>query len=395
MTAFPPLAVGNEFRLVPSISLKEEYNSNIFLSANDKKDDFITTLSPGIEIVDRTERLDTDVLLRPDRIEYISNRNLSATDQTYNGRLRYLVTPQFSVAATAGYVKDSQPDRDIEITGIVLSAVPRHRITSSLSADYQLTEKAAAGISYAFGKDHFASSRFVGNTSHDVNAGLVYDLGTYLPAVKGRMNAGYSNYSFPDSRIDSVMGTVGFSRDFDEIWSIQVDGGVRRTWSDIAVTELAPVFFPGTQIQIGNELVREQVKHTGLGWVGSASLNFKGESGTASISLSRDVQPASGLSGATVRDSLILSANHKISYELLLLFNAGYITNKSNSQEFSSQTIDERSFHINPGVRYEFSRDMYVEGSYDYVMLDDKVAKTNANRHLCSVRLYIQHPVLE
>ena len=397
LAACPVFVWGNEFRILPSISVKEEYNSNVFVTPNDKKDDFITTISPGLEIVNRTERLDTDVLIRMDRIEYISNKDLSTTDQTYNGRLRYLATPLLSVSAEAGYVKDSRADRDIGTTGIVLSAVPRDRINSSLSADYQLTEKTSAGLSYIYGRDHYADPKFIGDTTHAINAGLVYDLGTYFPTLKGRLNTGYSYYSFLDSRIESFMGTVGFSRDFNEIWSIQVDGGVRRTSSDITTTRLEPVYFYifGFPIQIGNQLVKDQVKNAGWGWVGSASLNFKGEHGAGSLSLSRDVQPASGLGGATVRDSLVLSAQHNISYELLLLFNAGYFTNKSNAQEFSSQTINQRSFHFNPGVRYEFSKDMFMEGSYDYIMVDDMASKTNVDRHLYSLRLYIQHAVLE
>ncbi len=397
LVACPAFAWGNEFRIVPCLSVKEEYNNNIFLSSSDKKDDFITTLSPGLEMVNNTERINMDVLARLDRIEYTNNRDLSATDQTYNGSLQYLLTPLLRLSAAAGYIKDSRPDRAIETTGIVLSAVPRQNITSSLSADYQLTEKAALSASYGYGRDQFTSEKYLDDTSHNVNAGLVYDLGTYFPAVKGRINATYSDYSFIGSDIGSVTGTVGFSRDFNEVWSIQADGGVQHTRADITITQLEPVygFFFGFPIQIGNQVVSEQVKNAGWGWVGSASLNFKGEVGSGSLSYSRLVQPAVGLGGAAVRDSLALSAQHRISYEFLLNFTAEYFINDSNSQKFSSQTIKQRTFHINPWIRYEFSRDMFAEGSYDYVMVNDMATTTKANRHLFSLRLYIQHPVLE
>ncbi|MGO9951318.1 MAG: hypothetical protein ACLPN1_03795 [Dissulfurispiraceae bacterium] len=394
----PAFAWGDEFRIVPSLSVKEEYNSNIFFSTNDKKDDFTTTLSPGFEMVNNTELLNMDVLARLDRLEYVNNKDLDATDQTLNGSLRYSFTPLLSVSAAGGYVKDSRPDRYIETTGIVLSSAPGEHPNASLSANYQFTEKTLGSISYAYLRDHFVGQSYLDDISHDVNAGLVYDLGTYFPAVKGRINTEYNYYSFPGSHIGSVMGTVGFSRDFSEVWSIQIDGGAQHTQSDIAVSQLEPVFvlFPGfPPIQIGNQLVSEQVKNTGWGWVGRASLNFKGEVGTGSLSYSRNVQPAVGLGGAAVRDSIVFSGQHRLSYEWLLLFNAGYFTNNSNSQEFSSQTINQRSFDINTVLRYEFSRNVYVEGSLDYVMFDDLVARTNINRYLCSLRLYIQHPVLE
>lgn len=397
LVAGPVLTWGNEFRIVPSLSVKEEYNSNIFLSSNEKTKDFITTLSPGIKMVNNTERLSTDVLVKLNRIDYTSNRDLSTTDQTYNGSLQYLATPLVSVTAAAGYVKDSRPDRNILTTGIVLSSAPGEHTTSSLSAAYQLSEKTLASLSYAYGRDHFVGQSSLDDISHDVNAGLVYDLGTYFPAVKGRINGEYTYYSFTGSNIVSVAGTVGFSRDFDELWSIQVDGGVQHTRSDVTISQQEPVYgdFFGFPIQIGTQLVSEQVKNAGLGWVGRASLNYKDELTTVSLSYGRSVQPAVGLGGAAVRDSLVLSGQHRISYELLLLFTADYFTNNSKSQQLSSQTIDQRSFHIGPRVRYEFTRDMYVEGSYDYTRVNDLVSKTNASGHICSLRLYIQHPVLE
>ena len=398
-TAYPAFSWGNEFSLVPSLSVKEEYNSNIFFSTNDKRTDFITTLSPGLEMVNNTERLNTDVLARLDRLEYVNNNNLSSTDQTYKGSLQYLVTPLLNVSAAVGYLRDSRPDRTLATTGIVSLAVPRENTTSSLSTNYQLTEKTLVGVAYAYNRDHFIDQPSLDDISHNINASLIYDLGTYFPAVKGRINGGYSYYTFPGSNIGSTMATVGFSRDFNEVWNIQVDGGVQHTRSDIAIQRLEPViaYFPGIPIPflIGTQLVSEQMKSAGWGWIGSASLNFKGELDMGSLSYSRNVQPAIGLGGAATRDAITFSAQHRVSYEWLLLFNAGYFTNNSNSQQFSSQSINQRSFDINPVGRYEFSKDMYVEGSLDYVNYDDMVAKTHINRYLCSLRLYIQHPILE
>jgi len=55
----PSLVWGNEFRLVPSISIKEEYNDNIFFLTDDIRNDFITTISPSLEMVNNTEKLET------------------------------------------------------------------------------------------------------------------------------------------------------------------------------------------------------------------------------------------------------------------------------------------------------------------------------------------------
>ena len=376
MLSFPSLVWGNEFRLVPSISVKEEYNDNILFDTDGAKKDFITTISPSLEMVNNTEKLETDLLARLNRFDYADNREFSATDQLYDGKFRYHATPLFNISTEAGYVRDSQPDRDIVTSGIILSAVPRNRINASLSADYQFSEKTAAVVSYVFGSDKYESTKYSDDLSHDVSAGLVYDLGQYFQRVKGRVNLGYSDYVFSDSRINSVMGTVGFSRDFSETGSIMMDGGIRHTRSE----------FSADQFQLNSD---------GWGWVGNVSLNYKGELGNGSLTYNRDITPASGLNGAVERNSLTLSTQYRMTYEFSILLSAGYYTNKSDAGQFSSQVIDQRTIDVNPGVRYEFSKNIYLESSYDYTAVDDLAANTTVNRNLLSIRLYIQHPILE
>jgi hypothetical protein len=361
------------------------------------KKDFITTISPGIEIVNNTQRLETDLLARLDRFDYADNREFSATDQLYDGKFRYHATSLLNISAEAGYVRDSQAWRDIQTSGIILSTVPRNRYNASLSADYQFSEKTALGVSYAFGRDDYGSTRYTDDASHDVNAGLVYDMGQYFQRVKGRANLGYSNYVFSDSRIDSVMGTVGFSRDFSETGSIQIDGGIRHTWSEFSVTEPEYTYINigGIYIPIFNGYVNVPQNNDGWGWVADVSLNYKGEFGNGSLTYNRDITPASGLNGAVERNAFIFSIQYRMTYELSILFSAGYYTNKSDAGQFSTQAIDERTIRVSPGVRYEFSKNIYLESSYDYTAVDYLESNTSANRNLLSIRLYVQHPIFE
>jgi hypothetical protein len=386
---YPALTWGTVFSIVPSISVKEEYNDNIMLSEDDIKEDFISTISPGVGITDLTERLNANIQLRINRIDYAYNRELSSTDQAYSGKLKYLITPLFGMSTEAAYVRDSRPDRDIETSGVVLSDEIRHRITSSLSADYQLTEKTAAGASYSYNRSDFESQSDLDDTAHDTNIGLVYNLGAYVPTLQGRTNAGYSYYDTQDSRIKNVIWTIGLSRDIDEVWGVLLNGGIRRTWSDLSVVREEPVF--DHSVYIGNRAVKEHVKNADWGWVGQASLNYKGERGSGSFSYSRGVQPASGLGGAVEHNALTLSTRYRLTTELSLLLTAEYYSNKSDASEFSAQDIDQRGLHIRPGGRYEFSKDMAVEAFYDYTTDDNKVSNAEAQRHLLSVRLYAQH----
>ena len=47
------------------------------------------------------------------------------------------------------------------------------------------------------------------------------------------------------------------------------------------------------------------------------------------------------------------------------------------------------------GIKYEFSRDMYLEGSYNLAWIDNKVANTIGKRNLFLVRFFVQHAIME
>ncbi len=371
---YPAVTWGMKFYIMPSLAVKEEYNGNILLLADDIREDYISTISPGFEVVSSTERLDTDMQIRINNINYYRNSELNATDQEYSGRLKYLITPLFSMSAEASFVKDSRPDRDIDITGIALSYETRDRTTSSLSADYLITERAVAGMSYRYSRDDFESQSNLNYVSHNVAAGLVYDLGEYLPLLKGLVNVGYLWYDAQYSTTDNITGRIGLSRKIDEFWGIQIEGGFHNTWSYITVIELQP--FP----------VSQQEENTSQGWVGQMAVNYKGERGSGSFSFSRDVLPASGLGGVAERNFLTLSSTYQFTYKLSLFFTTYYYTNRSDAYEFSMKEIDQQSFHVTQGWRYEFTKDMAAEASYEYIRFDDSVAVSETGRHLISVR---------
>ena len=390
---YPSLVLASDFSLVPSISFKEEYNSNILLSTDSAaKRDFLTTISPGVEMVNRTERFDIDLLARWDQLEYADNSDIDATNQMYDGKFHCRVNPLFNVSAEASYARISNPTlMDITTTGIFMSAVPWDHFTSYLSADYQVTEKTAATLSYNYDRDYFERPGYEDDTSHSVNLGVVYDLGKYLPNVKARINGGYSHYNFSDNRTDNYTGTVGFSKDFSETWSIIVDGGLRYSSSKFSVPEYEYITIFGLLIPVGTIMVPE--KNDGWGWIAKASLVYKGEYGNVNFSYSRNVIAAYGLNGAAEQNAFTLSTQYRLTKEFSILFSAGYYTLKSDPSEFSAQVINQQTYGVDPGVRYEFSKDIFVEASYEYLTVDYPSAENmDARRDLFSIRLYIQNP---
>src|SRR5208337_2257377 len=111
------------------------------------------------------------------------------------------------------------------------------------------------------------------------------------------------------------------------------------------------------------------------------------------FSYSRNVIAAYGLNGAAEQNAFTLSTQYRLTKEFSILFSAGYYTLKSDPSEFSAQVINQQTIGVNPGVRYEFSKDIFAEASYEYLTVDYPLAENmNAKRDLFSIRLYIQNP---
>jgi hypothetical protein len=84
-----------ELRLTPSISIREEYNDNIFLTPDDKRDDFITTINPAIALLydKRLINLSLDYGLILRYYSRDTERNETAFPQTQRARLNATLSP--------------------------------------------------------------------------------------------------------------------------------------------------------------------------------------------------------------------------------------------------------------------------------------------------------------
>jgi hypothetical protein len=392
----PGEAGADEFKLIPSVNLKGEYNDNLFFTEKRKKDDFVTTLSPGLELINKTERLDVSLLARASGLLYADNHDLNGIDQYYRGKLRYSLHPKWSLSGEAGFTRDSTPDRDIEATGLVNKAIRRYKYIFTGGLDHRLTEKTTADLSYSYERqDYERDPEFVDIDSHGVNLGLNHDLSKHFSNTIGRVNLSYFRYEFGDSKTDYLYTTIGMRRALSEKWSFLLDAGGSYTHSKFVVDRLYPIT-PFLSV-----VVRDEETEKGAGWVGQATLSYKGERTVkgektkADLTFQHRLLPSSGRVGVTKRTALTLEALHHFTYEFSGRLSAGYFLNKSKRGEFSNEAIDEATFRVNPRVRYEFTKDLALEASYHFTFLRDRQERSEAKRNLFMIHLIIQYPLFE
>jgi Putative beta-barrel porin 2 len=381
-------AGADELRVVPSFSAKGEYNSNLFFSENPKVGTYIGTVTPGVEITSRTERTDAGVSAYVPARWYTADTNLDKVDQLYQGRLGYRFSPALRISGTAGYQDQSNPDRFIGETG--LAVVNRSfRYNGSAVAEYTASEKTAASASYTYEKYDFQNSTTSDSETHGGTVLLVRDLGQRFPGTKGRGMLGVSRSVFDTSKVTNYSAAIGVERAVHELWSVVADVGVRYTRSEFDVQELVPVAPPLFAV------VTSRKTEGDFGWTVNVSAVYKGETTGGSLTLYHDVAAAPGLGSAVQRSAAVLDVRQRTTWELTPFFSAGYYLNRADAGQFSTQSINQRTVQVRPGVRYDANKDLFVEAAYQYTWLRDSAAHTTASQSVVYLMATLRYPLYE
>lgn len=399
LAAFSPSLVhAAEFRLLPSIGQQLEYNDNVFvapsnLTPNQKIHDFISTTSGGLHLLANTEQLNLDFTGRVDQLFYRDNPNLNSTDQFYKASLGYSVSPKLSLALRGSFNRDSRPDREFFTSGLVLNGARREVSSEGITGNYALTDKTLSSLSYDHGEYWYRSSHFISMTYDASTLSFVRDLTDLVENTKGRFNVGYTRYTFTGLTVDNYEATTGFEYALHEHWTFLVDAGARYTESAFQTQQLVGLNFTSTGFS--PVFGTQNVTASGTAPIATAKLSYKGETTTADLTANRDVTPAYGQLGTVERTGGTFTIRRKFTYELSGSLYGGYFTNKSKAGQFAAIPIDYESWYASPSIRYEFTRDMYLEGSYTFVKLNNNVAATTASRNQFMLRFFLQHAIME
>lgn len=374
-------ALAGEFSLVPSLNLNGEYNDNILFAVAAPQSSFISTLSPHLTLNQRSERLSVLLDAGLSYLNYSARHDLDSLDQAYRGQFHYRLTPRLNLQASAGFDRDSRPDRFVETSGLVTTR-ESDRQSYNGAFDMALTEKLSGQLAYVYQQVDYRGSSVSGEQLHSVTSGLLYDLSEVVPLLKLRTNLAYSNSGYTTATVENYSTTVGFSYPLHELWSIQADAGGRYTRSTF-------------DKPVSNSVAALEQSSEDIGWVASMALTYRGELNSASLGVSRTVQNAAGRSSSTELTAVTAEVRHRFSYELSGSLSGGYYQNSSVSEQFSSQAIDETTYRIRPVLRYEFSRDLFLECSYEFGFVQNHETGSEARRNKANVRLSMKHALFE
>ena len=273
------------YYIIPSLSVGEEYDDNIFSSPpGQQQDDFITRFTPGVQIGYQSERFtllghySTGAEVWAQHSEFDS----AIATQVANGSLQYRATPRLSISAAGGYLT-SEDTRDLNTAPVALvpagSAAPPPGVETAPpstaivgtnlegprartegffatpSASYELTPLTTVHSGYSYSTNSQVGS--AGNTSHSASAAADHRL-TELDTVSLDYNFQYikSDQNFVTGNDEiadhetSHAATAGWSRPLTSLTNIALRGGARLTQGHVS---------PETEAFLGHRLERGAV----------------------------------------------------------------------------------------------------------------------------------------
>jgi len=365
------------------LGARGEYNDNIFFTAEDTVNDFITTLSGGLKFLNQTERTELYLSGIVGRLIYADEKDLDDWDQDYRGRFGYKFTPRLGAKVDAAYSEDSRPDRDVAASGLILSTVPRQIQNYGAEVDYDWTEITASNLYYRYIRQDFEPREFRGDfpdyRAHRAGLGFVHRLDQYFANAAGRFNFGYNNFRYPETDTETkvLIGTVGLAYDVTEKWQLLIDIG--------------PNYYDTEFKVLGSNF-----KNSGWGGTGTLRVAYTGEYIGSNLTVYHGIEPASGRDGSAQRTSGIFDIFYRFAERGRTGFATGYYINKANSGELAIFPLDEHTFNIRPWLRFDIIFDkLYLEASYTYSRVDDRIRDNDRSRNLVWLQLGLDWPILE
>jgi len=167
---------GAEYRLTPSIGIRQEYRNNIFLTTSDEKEEYITTLSPAINLFHKSKLLDLS-------LDYGLNFRFFAGDsmsdetslsETQKAKLVAAVHPPKSIFFMNIFDEYERVPIDIRgpvaLDNLFVNMTDSNLLVLNTYMEYPLTKTSKARTGYKFLNRWYKAER--GNDSTD-NAAIL------------------------------------------------------------------------------------------------------------------------------------------------------------------------------------------------------------------------------
>jgi hypothetical protein len=247
-----------DFAVVPSATVRCEYNSNINYAYQAPVSDCIFTVSPAAEFNYTTDTGQLQGRLGLNGLHYVTQSQLDHIDQNYQINGLYQATPRCKLTLNSAFIVDSTLQEEFLVSGLIMTRTPRQSILAAPGITYSLSERLAATLNYNFNRVTYQDQRFQDYTSQQVGLRLDRPLLNEKTVLTANLLGRETRY--PGENIFRSLGVyLGANHKFSPEWEINFLGGLNFSFFNFQTQVQDPFQFP---LIIQNTQQKVQKKET-------------------------------------------------------------------------------------------------------------------------------------
>jgi hypothetical protein len=366
------LAVAADWSIVPSLTQRSEFNSNVNYAYTNPISDYIFSLQPAMDFNYTTEISQLQGHLGLLGQHYLTNSNLDHIDQNFQINGRHQVAPRVNLSLNSSYINDTTVTQELITSGLAMSRTPRTSFAVGPGITYNLTERLLATANYNFNRVLYQSPQYTDYTNHQVGLNFTYLLKNEKTSLISNNIVRESLYAGGND-FKSLGIYLGVTHKFTERWDVSLMSGANISFTSsntqVLDTSGGPFFFnSNTQVldtsqgpSIGT-IKTNKVNSSGVTPYFNVSTNYRWTNLTLGASFSRD-QQASAYGAVYDVSRLSLTCGYNFTERLKGSLIGGYSLSNQTSQTVTSQY---NYYNLSPSLSYQITEKMSLSPGYSY-----------------------------
>jgi hypothetical protein len=377
------LAVAADWSLVPAITQRSEFNSNINYDFSRPVSDYIFTLRPAVDFNYTTEISQLQGHLGLNGQHFITQSQIDHIDQNYQINGRYRVTPRINLSLNTSYIVDTTLREELLTSGLVMSRTPRQSFMAAPALTYNITERLSGAVNYNFNRVLYQDPHYTDYTNHQAALNFTYLLKNERTSlinnniVRETLYAGGNTFR-------SVGIYLGGIQKLSERWDASLMSGVNISFFSFNTQVLdfnqAPYFIRVETKRIESSNVTPYV---------NVSTNYRWTNLTLGVGFSHD-QSASAYGAIYEFNRLYFSCaynySERLSGSLKGDFSLSNLSGQSGSSEYNY-------YDISPQLTYRITERLSVSSGYRFAGRKDITGDRTAHDHMVWLQFSYTYPI--
>ncbi|MCX5893743.1 MAG: outer membrane beta-barrel protein [Deltaproteobacteria bacterium] len=352
-----------DWAVVPSVTARSEFNSNLNYDFVAPKRDYIFTLAPTAEFNYTTDLGQLQGRLGLTGLHYLSNSQIDHIDQNFQINGRYQVAPRCSFSLNTAYISDSSLQEEFLTSGLIMTRTPRQSIQAGPAVTYALTERLAATVNYNFNKVNYQAQQLQNFYSQQAGLRLEQQLKNEKTVLIGNFLAQESQYPAQDNVFRSLGFQLGGTHNFSPDWVVNLLGGINISFMEFQTQvqdqAQSPFFVSVRQVA--------KVQQTKTSPFVNLSLTRRWTQFSITGGYSRS-QNASAQGSVSDNSQVFLTLSYNFTERLSGSLNVNYAL---ANQISNINTQQSDYFNVGPQLSYKLTEELALSPGYSFGLRDD------------------------